>query len=204
MRDTSHAQTLGAEELVRGFMYTHNRANQNTAEVHKTGAALQAAIEILIERGLIDADEWQARRDAAGEKLRSEYLDRGMAVAVQDFDVSKYEFTGGATIDCDDRLELCQAACCRLPFALSKEDVQENVVKWDLGHPYLNVRNADGYCVHLDRKTRHCGIYDCRPIPCRGYDCRQDKRIWLDFEKRVINPALMDPDWPEGLERNAK
>jgi hypothetical protein len=29
-----------------------------------------------------------------------------------------------------------------------------------------------------------------RPIPCRGYDCREDERIWLDFENGIINPDL--------------
>jgi hypothetical protein len=31
-------------------------------------------------------------------------------------------------------------------------------------------------------------VWQQRPIPCRGYDCRKDERIWLDFEKRIINP----------------
>jgi hypothetical protein len=25
---------------------------------------------------------------------------------------------------------------------------------------------------------------------CRGYDCREDRRIWLDFEKRIPAPDL--------------
>jgi hypothetical protein len=33
-------------------------------------------------------------------------------------------------------------------------------------------------------------------VPCRGFDCRNDKRIWLDFENKVINPEL-----PEIFER---
>ena len=73
------------------------------------------------------------RRKQASERLRREYVERGMAVAMQEFGVSKYEFQGGAEIDCENRIHLCKAACCRLPFALSKQDVQEGVVKWDLG-----------------------------------------------------------------------
>lgn len=191
---------IQSEDLLRGLIYSHNRANANTSEVHSAGASIQAAIELLIERGLIDGDEWEARRKSAADRLRKEYLDRGMAVATQEFGVSKYEFKGGAEIDCENRLQLCHAACCRLPFALSKSDVQEGIVKWDLGQPYLNARAADGYCVHLRRDSCHCGIYDHRPIPCRGYDCRKDERIWLDFENRVINPQVADPNWPECLE----
>ena len=36
-----------------------------------------------------------------------------------------------------DRVHLCKASCCRLPFALSRQDVEEGIVRWDLGQPYL-------------------------------------------------------------------
>jgi Fe-S-cluster containining protein len=119
-----------------------------------------------------------------------------MAVAMQEFGVSKYEFKGGTEIDCESRLPLCKAACCRLPFALSKQDVKEGIIEWDLGQPYMNARGADGYCSHLDRCSGGCGSYDHRPIPCRGYDCREDKRIWLIL-RRTVNPRLSDPSWSE-------
>lgn len=200
MSDAPSPRMTDTSSVLRGFMYTHNRANSNTAELHNTGAGLQAAIELLIERGLIDRDEWEARRQITAERLRKEYLARGMAVAVQEFGVSKYEFKGGAEIDCGNRLHLCQAACCRLPFALSQEDVEEGLVSWDLGQPYINARGADGSCQHLQRESCGCGVYEHRPIPCRGYDCREDKRIWLDFGERVINPEITNPNWPECLE----
>jgi Putative zinc- or iron-chelating domain len=115
---------------------------------------------------------------------------------MQEFGVSKYEFKGGAEIDCENRIHLCKAACCRLPLALSKEDVQEGIVRWDLAQPYIIAQDKDGYCVHMDHQTCRCSVYTHRPIPCRGYDCRKDKRIWLDFEKRVVNSQVHDPDWP--------
>ena len=68
---------------------------------------------------------------------------------MQEFGVSKYAFQGGAEINCENRIPLCKAACCRLPLALSKEDVQEGIVRWDLGHPYLIAQDKDGYCVHI-------------------------------------------------------
>jgi Fe-S-cluster containining protein len=57
-------------------------------------------------------------------------------------------------------------------------------------------KEGDGYCVHIDKTTCKCRIWKKRPVPCRGFDCRNDKRIWLDFEKMVINPEL-----PEVFER---
>ena len=200
MSNESETNSNSVADLIRGLVYTHNRANANTAEVHGANATLHALVELLVERGLVDQETFKARREQNAERLRHEYVERGMAVAMQEFKVNKYEFTGGAEIDCENRIHLCKAACCRLPFALSKQDVQEGVVKWDFGQPYMNVREADGYCTHLDKCSGRCTVYAHRPIPCRGYDCRKDQRIWLDFENKVVNPRIDDPHWPECLE----
>jgi Fe-S-cluster containining protein len=192
---------VDAAALARGLLYTHNRANANTAEVHQANATVQALVELLADRGLLDRDELEQRRQDAAQRLQRDYIERGMAVAVQDFEVSKYRFPGGAEIDCDSRIPLCGAACCKLPLALSSEDVREGVLRWDPGRPYMIARDPDHHCVHLDRETHRCGVYQQRPIPCRGYDCRKDTRIWLDFERRVVNPRINDPDWPASLQR---
>lgn len=196
----SHASALLGNELRRGLIYTHNRANANTVEVHEASATLHVLVELLLERGVIDGETLAARQEQASETLRRHYVEKGMAVAMQEFGVSKYEFKGGAEIDCQSRIHLCKAACCRLPFALSKQDVQEGVVEWDLGQPYLNSRDAEGYCSHLEKCSGRCTVYAQRPIPCRGYDCRKDQRIWLDFENCVVNPRVGEPDWPGCLE----
>jgi Fe-S-cluster containining protein len=188
------------DDVIRGLIYTHNRANANTAELHQANAAVEALTELLIERGVLDRETVQARQREAAEKLRGQYLERGMGVAMQDFAVSKYAFQGAAEIDCQNRVHLCKASCCKLPFALSKEDVQEGKVRWDLGRPYMIAQGRDHYCVHMACQTRRCTVYSQRPIPCRGYDCREDKRIWLDFENKVVNPRIEDSDWPARLE----
>src|ERR1051326_2472576 len=110
-------------EIVRGLVYTHNRANANTAELHKTSVTVAAVIDLLIDRGLIDAADLSARREQLAEELKRDYLSRGVVGAMKQFEESKYEFKGGAEKDCERRLPLCKAACCRLPFALSKHDV---------------------------------------------------------------------------------
>ena len=63
-------------------------------------------------------------------------------------------------------------------------------MKWDLAHPYLIARGADGYCRHFERERCRCTIYQHRPVPCRGYDCRNDTRIWADFEHKVVSTEL--------------
>ena len=195
----SQPPSMQAADVIQGLLYTHNRANANTAEVHEANATVEALVELLQDAGVVDGDALEERRHAARERLQREYVERGMAVAVQDFGISKYDFTGGPVIDCEARIPLCGAACCKLPLALSSEDVREGVVKWELGRPYMIARGADHYCTHLDRENHRCGVYAQRPIPCRGYDCRKDSRIWLDFEARVVNPLINEPDWPKCL-----
>ena len=95
-----------------------------------------------------------------------------------------------AQIDCADRLDLCHAACCRLRVPLSRQDIAEGVAEWDDRQPFLNRQRADGYCVHCDESTHRCDIYGQRPGLCRVFDCRHDRRIWLDFERRIPNPGL--------------
>ncbi len=117
----------------------------------------------------------------------------------QDPEYDKYAFEHAAEVDCAGRVHLCQAACCRLPFALSHQDVREGIVHWDFGQPYMIDQDGDGYCSHMDRTACTCTIYTNRPAPCRGYDCRSDQRIWLDFEQRTVNPAIYRQDWPHCL-----
>jgi hypothetical protein len=203
-KSTNSAPENGAAtmlaDVIPGLVYTHNRANANTAALHQACATIQALGDLLVERGLLVRDEVEARQQEAAAQLRQQYMAQGMATAMQEFGVSKYEFQHGAAVDCENLIHLCRAACCKLPLALSREDVRENVVQWELGQPYMIAHAGDGYCVHMDRHTCGCTVYEQRPIPCRGYDCRKDERIWLDFEKKQINPRIYEPDWPTGLE----
>jgi Fe-S-cluster containining protein len=133
-----------------------------------------------------------ARRAAEALDALAEPKDRadGDLVWIQDPTVDKYTFHDVVRIDCASRLHLCKAACCRLTFPLSAQDLAEGVVAWDPERPYMNARHADGCCVHLEGSTRRCAIYEQRPLPCRAFDCRNDPRIWVDFEKRISNPHL--------------
>ena len=92
----------------------------------------------------------------------------------------------GPDVSCMELLPICKAACCKLQFPLSTRDLDEGIIRWDYGRPYMiRQRASDGYCVHNDPNTRGCGVYSHRPAICRTYDCREDKRIWIDFEKRI-------------------
>lgn len=128
-----------------------------------------------------------------------EYLDRlaasmaaddGPRVLLQTAIPDKYSCAPAPAIDCEARIPICRAACCRLNVVLSQQDIEEGIVSWDPRRPYLNTQDSAGYCAHLERPSCRCSIYASRPAPCRIYDCRHDGRIWIDFESRIPNPAL--------------
>lgn len=178
------------QEMAGGLLYCHHRENNNTTQTLEVMAFAYAVIDLLIEKGVLSEEELNERKLAVGRRLVEKFNERGMNVAIQESKVDKYEFEGGARIDCADRVHLCKAACCRLKFPLSQQDLEEGIVKWDLPRPYLIARRADGYCAHLERGGHGCTVYENRPLPCRAYDCRQDTRIWADFENRVVSPEL--------------
>ena len=177
------------DEVASGLRYAHFRADANTSKLLEVASFLYAAIDLLSQKGLLDLTELDQRKKAATSNLVEKFTDRGMGVAYQKPEIDKYTFDRGAKIDCEQRMPLCGAACCKLPFALSKQDVEEGVVRWDFSAPYMIARTPNGYCQHLDQEKKCCSVYEQRPVPCRGYDCREDKRIWLDFEKRAGQPS---------------
>ncbi|MEZ4399905.1 MAG: YkgJ family cysteine cluster protein [Kofleriaceae bacterium] len=89
---------------------------------------------------------------------------------------------------CLELMPLCQARCCALAFPLTSQDLDEGVLRWDHGQPYVIRQGADRRCVHQDRDSYQCGCYAQRPATCRLFDCRADPRIWLDYAARVPAP----------------
>jgi hypothetical protein len=178
------------EQVSGGLLYTHHRVNTSTSKTLEVTAFAYALIELLIEKGLLTEEELDERKREVGKRLVEKFNHSGMGVEIQDSQIDKYEFKVGPKIDCENRVHLCKAACCRLRFPLSPQDLEEGIVKWDLPHPYLIARGTDGYCAHLARGSCNCAIYQHRPLPCRTYDCRQDRRIWKDFDKKIVSPEL--------------
>jgi len=102
----------------------------------------------------------------------------------------KYQ-TESPPVPCAELIPLCGARCCTLSFALSTEDLDEGVIRWDYGQPYLIAQRAsDGFCVHNDPDSRGCTVHGQRPRVCRSYDCRKDTRVWIDYEQRIPAPLV--------------
>jgi Fe-S-cluster containining protein len=184
-------------EVMGGFLYTHNRANSNTSRLLETASFLYALIELLQEKGLLTIEELDTRKDVVAKRLQKRFLDKGMGMHVQEPKQDKYAVGGVFEVDCEARIHLCKGVCCRLWFPLSMQDVDEGAVRWDLRDPYIIAQDDKGYCKHLNRSSGRCCVYEYRPLPCRVFDCREDKRIWLDFANKEINPNL-DDMFPKG------
>ena len=56
----------------------------------------------------------------------------------------KYTVTP-STPPCEELIPICEARCCKLTFSLSSADLDEGVIRWDYGQPYLiRQRASDG------------------------------------------------------------
>jgi Fe-S-cluster containining protein len=171
------------EDLASGLRFNHVMEMQTKQRLTEVAASVNALVESLIAKGLLGVEEYEQRKQLTMQreldKRRSEAL-----VVIAD-PVDKYAMGALPEIDCEARLPLCRARCCTLVFPLSAQDLDERVVRWDYGRPYQIARRDDGYCVHNEPGTCHCSVYAQRPAICRGYDCRRDPRIWVDFEQRI-------------------
>lgn len=191
IRDISQ-ETL--QEIAKGLLYTHVRINDGTSKILEASSFLYALIELLNEKGLISIEELDKRKNQVAERLVRNFVDSGTGLLYQDAEDDKYTFEHEADVDCLSRLETCKAICCKFPFALSKQDVNEGIIRWEFARPYLIAHGNDGYCVHLDRETYLCTVRDHRPLPCRGFDCQDNEKwhVWLDYDKKIINQKLVE------------
>lgn len=181
-------------EVVKGLLYTHTRINANTAKTLEASSFLYALIELLNEKGLLTFEELDERKKQVAERLVKKFVESGVGLMYQDTEEDKYTFEKEAVVDCENRLHVCRAICCKLPFALSRQDVFEGIIKWEFAKPYLIAHDEDGYCVHLDRDTFHCAVREQRPLPCRGFGCRDNERwhVWADYDKKELDPGFIE------------
>ena len=186
------------EDLEAGLRFLHFMGMQTKLDFVDLVSTLFALLEELVESGQLNLESFEERRLRFQEKEETRLKERPH-VQVTD-PVDKYKLDNLPQIDCESRLHLCKARCCKLAFPLSFQDLDERVVQWDYSKPYMIRQKPDGYCVHNDSTSKHCCVYEHRPATCRAYDCRNDKRIWLDFEGRIpapedaIEKERMQPD----------
>lgn len=117
--------------------------------------------------------------------------DRGIKIRLNSID-DKYRVEN-SDVDCAARIPLCGARCCSFEVALSRQDVEEAKLPFEIDQPYLLRRDPTTRRCVCSQPDGGCGAYEHRPGPCREYDCKQDRRIWIDYEARIPAPL------PEGI-----
>lgn len=194
-------ETLEAS-LAAGLRFSNDASALTRRDLQDQKALLYSVVELLMSKGLIHLPELETRKQDLLKSLEQSQPARPKLYLVDAPD--KYSAGDLPVVNCEARYPFCRGACCKLWFSLSLQDLDERVVKWNYAQPYSIAQGADGRCVHQDRATCKCTIYDNRPHICRTYTCSQDKRIWLDFEACIPNPALDDPNWPRPTESPAE
>jgi len=151
------------------------RLEDGDRSVQQLWAAIDLLLDILGHHGLVKDGHRRVIK-----KIRDKSPALRAKVRLRRVD-DKYAISGPA-IDCASRLHLCNARCCALAVELSRQDLEEGRIKWEIDEPYLMKRESDGYCTYLNRDDGRCVAYERRPAMCRQFDCRNDERVWLDFE----------------------
>ncbi len=186
---------IETREILDGFLYSYRQLDTSAVKLFEASAHLYALIDLLVAKGVICKEELDEREKEVKEQLNTRFKQADIGVRVRREEVDKYAITCQLNTDCESRLHLCRAACCSMAYPLTMQDIKEGI-RWSLGRPFLNARGQDGYCVHWEHSNCRCSIYEQRPAVCREYSCRQDSRIWLDFDKMILNPKLAEGGLP--------
>ena len=198
----TNGHSLETDDILDGFLYSYRQLDTNATKLYEASANLYSLIELLVTKGIIGIEELDQRKKAVEKRLNDSFKEAGIGVRVQNAGINKYKLKDGAEIDCENRKHICRAACCTFAYALSLQDIREGI-RWSLGKPFMNAKEPDGYCVHLNRDTLTCNIYEQRPAVCRQYSCRNDHRVWLDFDKMIINPDVFEVKNPSDTKRTS-
>jgi Fe-S-cluster containining protein len=180
-------------------MFTQAVFQKSFTRLSVVEAMLKELVDTLEAKGVVVADELpgvsaaaaEAEARAAHAEQRSD-AERSMRWPNISIRVDPEEPDPTETVDCDARMHVCHAVCCKLKFALTSDEVEAGLVKWDIGHPYVIRHSSSGYCTHNDPSSGGCTIYNDRPMLCRLYSCRRDTRIWKDFDNMVLNQEWID------------
>jgi hypothetical protein len=175
-------------QIERASLFTHSALGRSATHVREMETFLYGLVDVLLAKRVVTAEEVGAAVERVEHALKPEIREPGVALRI---DEDAGEPAPPVVVDCAARLHLCHAACCRLDFALSADEVERGAVRWDLGRPYMIRHDATGSCVHNDPGDATCSIYADRPGTCRRYSCANDQRIWTDFEGMQPNTAWL-------------
>ncbi len=177
-------------QMEKASLFTHTVLSEQITRLNETDAFLYGLIDYLIQKGVVLPEELQEVVSQVKRELieKKDYATLGAVIRID----SEEEDIPYEPVNCDERIHICKAICCKLSFALSSEEIELGVIKWDLGKPYQIRHKINGYCSHINDNSKCCSVYSSRPSVCRTYSCSKDKRIWTDFENMELNQEWID------------
>jgi Fe-S-cluster containining protein len=177
-------------DLIANAMRDLDRRQRETEDaVSGVRSRLDALVEVLTAKEVL-TPQHKRHFDRCAKNGHAERP----RVRLQVYEPDKYNMQHGEPVDCADRVALCKSRCCTLAVVLSEQDLAEGKVAWELHEPYVLKRDKDGRCTYQDRATGGCTNYEYRPATCRSYSCKEDRRIWLDFENKIPAPPRLDSE----------
>src|SRR5215467_4197968 len=121
----------GLHLALERLLTDNERARKGIAELQQQ---IETLIEIMVAMGTLRPGHAELIA-----KLRKRVeLSRQAPVELSSIE-DKYPVTG-EPIDCEARLPLCQARCCSFAVNLSRQDIAEGQLTWELEHPYRLAR----------------------------------------------------------------
>jgi hypothetical protein len=187
-------------QVEHGAMRTHSLLGQFAERINRVESFLYVLADALIEGKLVDEQRLHELTIRAKKEIQAagDVLHGGATLRIENENPP-----APVAVDCTSRLPICGAACCKLSFALSVQEVEAGILKWDLGWPYHIRQGAGGFCAHLSQETLKCSAYAVRPGVCEAYSCADDARIWTDFDNMVLNKEWIDSNLGERRPRLA-
>lgn len=182
-------------QIERGNLFAHTNSSVHATRMNEIESFLYGTIDLLIQEGVLSEKNIQERVKQLQEEmqLKNETVHAGVALRI---DPKEQPEEKKEPINCTERIHLCKAVCCQLNFALNTEEIESGKVKWDMGRPYFIRQEKDCYCTH-NNKDKGCEIYEDRPKVCKDYTCKDDERIWTNFEKMELNEAWISENIQE-------
>ena len=106
-------------QVERGNFFIHSEFSKLAERLNETESFLFSLIDILLEKKAFTEEELKEkvienRREILG---KMDQYRTGVALRKDNQSETKYR-----PVNCEERLHICKAACCKLNFALSKDE----------------------------------------------------------------------------------
>lgn len=197
MKDKNKLEEKHAEledQIAKGQINIHSTLSRISDRINELEAVIYGINNALIEQEIIPSNLLYKKVDSVKTQMieNGQNLNAGITVRIDDENAVEQE------VNCEERLHICKAVCCKLNFPLNENEIDSGHYKWQLGKPYYIRQQSNGACCYLGESGK-CGVYSNRPKICRIYSCHKDERIWKDFDNMVLNTEWIGENLPGGM-----